>query len=41
MRRSVAAVLGALYHRERSGRGQFVDISMVDVLFSLVRKLLS
>lgn len=31
-----AAVLGALYHRERTGIGQFVDVSMVDVLFSLV-----
>ena len=31
-----AAVLGALYHRERTGRGQFVDVSMVDVLFSLI-----
>jgi len=31
-----AAVLGALYHRERTGVGQFVDVSMVDVLFSLV-----
>lgn len=31
-----AGVLGALYHRERTGQGQFVDVSMVDVLFSLV-----
>lgn len=31
-----AGVLGALYHRERTGRGQFVDVSMVDVLFSLM-----
>jgi crotonobetainyl-CoA:carnitine CoA-transferase CaiB-like acyl-CoA transferase len=31
-----AAVLGALYHRERMGIGQFVDVSMVDVLFSLI-----
>ena len=31
-----AAILGALYHRERTGLGQFVDVSMVDVLFSLL-----
>ncbi len=31
-----SAILGALYHRERTGLGQFVDVSMVDVLFSLL-----
>jgi crotonobetainyl-CoA:carnitine CoA-transferase CaiB-like acyl-CoA transferase len=31
-----AGVLGALYHRERTGEGQFVDVSMVDVMFSLM-----
>ncbi|MEL0021111.1 MAG: CoA transferase [Rickettsiales bacterium] len=31
-----SGILGALYHRERTGEGQFVDISMVDVLFSLI-----
>lgn len=31
-----AGVMSALYHRERTGEGQFVDVSMVDVLFSLV-----
>jgi crotonobetainyl-CoA:carnitine CoA-transferase CaiB-like acyl-CoA transferase len=29
-------IMAALYHRERSGEGQHVDISMVDGLFSLV-----
>ena len=29
-------ILTALYHRERTGEGQHVDISMVDCLFSLV-----
>lgn len=29
-------IMAALYHRERSGQGQHVDISMVDCLFSLV-----
>ncbi|HIJ56236.1 MAG TPA: CoA transferase [Deltaproteobacteria bacterium] len=29
-------IMAALYHRERSGEGQHVDISMVDCLFSLV-----
>lgn len=31
-----AGVLGALFHRERTGRGQWIDVSMVDVLFSLL-----
>lgn len=31
-----SGILAALYHRERTGAGQFVDISMVDVLFSLI-----
>lgn len=29
-------IMSALFHRERSDQGQFVDISMVDCLFSLV-----
>lgn len=33
---SVAAVLGALLNRERTGRGQFVDVSMADCLVSLI-----
>ena len=31
-----SGIMSALFHRERSGEGQFVDISMVDCLFSLV-----
>lgn len=31
-----SGILAALYHRERTGTGQFVDISMVDGLFSLL-----
>lgn len=31
-----SGILGALFHRERTGNGQHVDISMVDVLFSLI-----
>ncbi len=31
-----SGVLAALYHRERTGIGQFVDVSMVDGLFSLL-----
>ncbi|MBT5498636.1 MAG: CoA transferase [Alphaproteobacteria bacterium] len=31
-----SGILAALFHRERTGAGQFVDISMVDVLFSLI-----
>lgn len=31
-----AGVLGALLHREKTGDGQWVDVSMVDVLFSLL-----
>lgn len=31
-----AGVLGALFHRERTGEGQWIDVSMVDVLFSLL-----
>jgi len=33
---ALSGILGALYHRELSKVGQFVDISMVDGLFSLV-----
>ena len=33
---AAAGVLGALFHRERSGEGQLVDISMVDCLFALL-----
>lgn len=33
---ATAGVLAALFHRERSGEGQLVDISMVDCLFSLL-----
>ncbi len=32
---SVAAICGALYNREKTGRGQNIDISMMDCLFSL------
>jgi crotonobetainyl-CoA:carnitine CoA-transferase CaiB-like acyl-CoA transferase len=31
-----SGILAALFHRERTGEGQFIDISMVDVLFSLI-----
>ncbi len=31
-----SGILAALFHRERTGIGQFVDISMVDGLFSLL-----
>lgn len=30
---AVAAVLAALYHREKSGRGQYIDISQAESLF--------
>ncbi len=33
---ALSGILGALYHREFSKVGQFVDISMVDGLFSLI-----
>jgi len=33
---ALSGILGALYHRERTGAGQFVDVSMVDVVFSLL-----
>lgn len=33
---ALSGILGALYHREATGVGQFVDVSMVDVLFSLL-----
>jgi len=32
---SVVAICGALYNREKTGRGQNIDISMMDCLFSL------
>ena len=32
----MTAILGALFHRERTGEGQHIDISMTDVLFSLI-----
>lgn len=31
-----SGILAALYHKERTGIGQFVDISMIDGLFSLL-----
>jgi len=31
-----SGILGALYHRAMTGAGQLVDVSMVDVLFSLL-----
>ena len=31
---ALSGILAALYHRESTGLGQFVDISMVDTLFS-------
>lgn len=33
---ALSGILGALYHRHATGVGQFVDVSMVDVLFSLL-----
>ena len=33
---AMSGVLAALFDREKTGRGQFVDISMVDSLFSLL-----
>lgn len=33
---ALSGILGALYHRQATGVGQFVDVSMVDVLFSLL-----
>lgn len=33
---ALSGILGALYHRHATGAGQFVDVSMVDVLFSLL-----
>lgn len=33
---ALAGVLGALLHRQKTGEGQWVDVSMVDVLFSLL-----
>jgi formyl-CoA transferase len=33
---AMGGVLGALFHRERTGEGQHVDVSMVDCLFSLL-----
>ncbi len=33
---ALSGILGALYHRQATGKGQFVDVSMVDVLFSLL-----
>ncbi len=33
---ALSGILGALYHRQVTGLGQFVDVSMVDVLFSML-----
>jgi len=33
---ALSGILAALFHRTRTGHGQFVDISMVDCLFSLI-----
>jgi len=33
---ALSGILGALFHCQRSGVGQFVDVSMVDVIFSLL-----
>ena len=33
---ALSGILAALYHRESTGLGQFVDVSMVDTLFSLL-----
>ncbi len=30
------AIMTALFHRERTGRGQHIDISMIDCIFSLI-----
>ncbi len=30
------AIMGALYHRERTGRGQFVDVAMIDSVMPLL-----
>jgi crotonobetainyl-CoA:carnitine CoA-transferase CaiB-like acyl-CoA transferase len=30
------AMMGALYHRERTGRGQFIDIAMIDSIMPLL-----
>jgi crotonobetainyl-CoA:carnitine CoA-transferase CaiB-like acyl-CoA transferase len=33
---ALSGILGALFHCQRTGIGQFVDVSMVDILFSLL-----
>lgn len=33
---ALSGILAALYQRERTGRGQFIDVSMVDCLLSLM-----
>lgn len=33
---AVSGILGALYQRERTGRGQFIDVSMADCLVALM-----
>lgn len=33
---ALSGIVAALYQRERSGRGQFIDVSMVDCLLSLM-----
>ena len=30
------AIMGALYHRERSGRGQFIDVALIDSIMPLL-----
>ena len=33
---AVSGILGALFHREKTGEGQFIDVSMADCLVSLM-----
>lgn len=32
----LASILGALFHRERTGQGQYIDMAMMDVMVSLL-----